>query len=415
MESSRVIIQKFGGTSVSTPQYREIVAERVANAVEAGFAPVVVVSAMGRNGDPYATDTLINLARSVYSDTAPREMDLLISCGEVISAVIVANTLKKHGLDAMVLTGGQAGIITDTEFNNAMILKVEPDHLVRHLNEGKIVVVAGFQGVTASGDVTTLGRGGSDTTAAALGATLGASVVDIYTDVDGVKTADPRLVPEARTIGRMTYDEVTQMAVQGARVVHPRAVEICARASVPLRIRSTFADSSGTLVASAPGPGGAWPELAASRPVSALAHISPVTQFRLGVQGEWASGEGVLRLFRTLSGAGVSVDMISVTPHERTFTVHEDLWEKALAALRSVGLEPEVRMGCAKISVIGHGMSGKPGVMARVAEAMAAAGVEIIQTADSHMTISCLVPSEHLEGAARALHDKFELGGELAQ
>ncbi|MGE5542608.1 MAG: aspartate kinase [Bacillota bacterium] len=415
MDSSRVIIQKFGGTSVSKPEYREIVAERVAQAVDAGFAPVVVVSAMGRNGDPYATDTLINLARSVYSDTAAREMDLLISCGEVISAVIVANTLKKHGLDAMVLTGGQAGIITDTNFNDAMILRVEPDHLVRHLSEGKIVVVAGFQGVTANGDITTLGRGGSDTTAAALGATLGASVVDIYTDVDGVKTADPRLVPAARTIGRMTYDEVTQMAVQGARVVHPRAVEICARASVPLRIRSTFADSSGTLVASHPGPGGGWPELAASRPVSALAHIAPVTQFRLGVEGEWASGNGILGLFRTLSGAGVSVDMISVTPRERTFTVQEDAWERALRALRSVGLEPEVRKGCAKVSVIGHGMSGQPGVMARVAEAMAGAGVEIIQTTDSHMTISCLIPSEGLEDAARALHEEFGLGGDLAQ
>ncbi len=414
MRLGSIIVQKFGGTSVSTPQYREMVADKVAGAVEEGFSPVVVVSAMGRKGDPYATDTLINLARGVYPDTSPREMDLLISCGEIISAVVVANTLKKRGLDAMVLTGGQAGIITDTEFNNAMILRVEPDHLVRHLNEGKIVVVAGFQGVTANGDITTLGRGGSDTTAAALGATLEASRVDIYTDVDGVKTADPKLVPGARTIGRMTYDEVTEMAVQGATVVHPRAVEICARASVPLRIRSTFAESAGTLVASAPAKGGAWPEIGASRPVTALAHIAPVVQFRLGIEGEWASGQGILRLFTTLSGVGVSVDMISVTPYERTFTVAETAWERALAALRSVGLEPEVRRDCAKISVIGHGMSGRPGVMARVAEAMACVGAEIIQTADSHMTISCLVPSGQLEGAARALHDKFELGGDLA-
>ncbi|MCR4398370.1 MAG: aspartate kinase, partial [Firmicutes bacterium] len=354
---------------------------------------------------------LINLAKTVYEDTAAREMDLLVSCGEVISSVIVANTLRKRGLDAMVLTGGQAGIITDSNFTNAIIMRVEPDHLVRHINEGKIVVVAGFQGVTESGDITTLGRGGSDTTAAALGAALNAAVVDVFTDVDGVKTADPKIVPGARTISQMTYDEVAQIAVQGGRVVHPRAVEICMRANVPLRIRSTFDDSPGTLVAGFLEEGDKWPELAAAKPVTAVAHISPVTQFRLTALGEWATGSGVLALFRRLADAGISVDMISVTPRERCFTVAEKMAEKALATLRAAGLDPEVRRQCAKVSVVGHGMTGRPGVMAKVAEALAEAGVEIIQTADSHTTISCLVPAADLEGAVRALHDKFELGG----
>ncbi|NPV71294.1 MAG: aspartate kinase [Firmicutes bacterium] len=407
-----VIVQKFGGTSVATAEAREVVAERVVGAVKEGYLPVVVVSAMGRGGDPYATDTLIELARNVHRDTAPREMDLLISCGEIISSVIVANTLKKRDLDAMVLTGGQAGIITDGNFNNAIILRVQPDHLLRHIDEGRIVVVCGFQGVTENGDVTTLGRGGSDTTAAALGAAVEAAVVDIYTDVDGIKTADPKMVPEARTIERMTYEEVAQIAVQGAKVIHPRAVEICRRASIPLRIRSTFSESPGTLVAGAVEPGRKWPEIAAARPVTAIAHLCPVAQFKVpATTGEDGAGAGGRRLFRALAEAGISVDMITVTPEMNCFIVPEAVAERASAVVSSIGLEPGLKRGCGKVSVVGHGMTGRPGVMADVSDALAGAGIPILQTCDSNTTISCLIPAAGIAAAMRSLHEKFSLGG----
>ncbi len=408
--SGKVIVQKFGGTSVATAEAREVVAERVGEAVRDGYLPVVVVSAMGRGGDPYATDTLMGLARGVYHDTAPREMDLLVSCGEIISSVIVANTLKKHGLDAMVLTGGQAGIFTDGNFGNAVIMRVQPDHLLRHMEEGKIVVVCGFQGVTENGDVTTLGRGGSDTTAAALGAALEADLVEIYTDVDGIKTADPKMVPAARTIERMTYEEVAQIAVQGAKVIHPRAVEICRRAGVPLRIRSTFSGSPGTLVAGDVERERKWPEIAAARPVTAVAHMCPVAQFRVPA-ADPARGDGGRRLFRALAEAGISVDMITVTPDMNCFIVPEGVVERTQEVIRSTGLRPELRRGCGKVSVVGHGMTGRPGVMADVYDALAAAGIPILQTCDSNTTISCLIPADDVSNAMKSLHDKFSLGG----
>jgi len=402
-----IIVQKFGGTSVVTQEARRRVADHVASAVNSGKQCVVVVSAMGRAGDPYATDTLINLARQVYEDTSAREMDLLISCGEIISSVIVANTLKAHGIDSMVLSGGQAGIITDSNFGNAQIIRVEPDHLLRHLSEGKVVVVAGFQGVTESGDITTLGRGGSDTTAAALGVALGAEVVEIYTDVDGVKTADPRLVPDASTIDRMSYEEICQMAHEGARVIHPRAVEIAMRRNVPLRVKCTFKESPGTLITYSFEAGRPWPSVRNGRPVTAVTHIPNLARVKL-LTSEIPQ-ELEFELFRSLADVGISVDMINVSPEAIAFVVSESVADRAERTIRALGLEVSICRGCAKVSIVGSGMRGLPGVMARLLQAMKDAGIRVLQTADSHVTISCLVKIENLELAVRALHSAFGL------
>ncbi|MEW5899373.1 MAG: aspartate kinase, partial [Bacillota bacterium] len=212
----RFIVQKFGGTSVATPELRERVAGKIIAAKEEGYTPVVVVSAIGRAGDPYATDTLINFARQAHRDLSAREMDLLMSCGEVISGVVMAAVLQKAGHPAVFLTGAQAGIVTDDSFNEARILKVKPENILKQAKEGKIVIVAGFQGVTEDGEITTLGRGGSDTTAAALGVALNAAYVDIYTDVEGIMTADPRIVDGAQALEKVTYDEICQLAHEGA-------------------------------------------------------------------------------------------------------------------------------------------------------------------------------------------------------
>jgi len=410
-ERMRVIVQKFGGSSLSTPERRQRLVQRVLEARRAGFAVVVVVSAMGRQGDPYATDTLIQMAKTVHEETSPRELDLLSSCGEIISAVVVTNTLKKAGIPAMVLTGGQAGIVTDESFTDARILRVEPDHLLRHLREGRVMVVAGFQGVTEKGDITTLGRGGSDTTAAALGAALGAEVVEVYTDVDGVKTADPRYVPEARTLDVVTYDEVAQMAHEGARVVHPRAVEIAMRANVPLRVRSTFDDFPGTLVTNRYSSAQTWPDLREARVITGVTYIPDLARVEVEVQDteDQPEPDQEARMFRRLADAGVSVDVINVSPGRKAFCVVRDALPKAERILRGLGFEPDTMDGCAKVSVVGTGMRGLPGVMANVVEALREAGVRILLTADSHVTISCVVRQEDMEAALNALHRRFGL------
>ncbi len=404
----RIIVQKFGGTSVATADGRKHVADRVQHAVREGFATVVVVSAMGRLGEPYATDTLIQLANAACPDMAPREMDLLLSCGEIISSVVLAGTLRSRGLPTTVLTGGQAGILTDDAFGSAQILRVEPQAILKRLREGQVVVVPGFQGRTQHGDVTTLGRGGSDTSAAALGGWLKAEVVEIFTDVDGVKTADPRLVPEARTLSVTTYDEIAQMAHYGAKVVHPAAVEIAMQHRVPMRIKSTFEDSPGTLITySLEAAGTSWSELHKNNPVTGVTHVAGLAQVTVPTPPEHPAS---VSLFRTLASAGISVDLINVTPDTKRFCIDQRKADRAEALLREQGLEPVVRGGVAKVSVVGSGMRGRPGVMATVAEGLALAGVDILQTADSHVTISCLVEESALRTAVQALHSAFDLG-----
>ncbi|MDP2873078.1 MAG: aspartate kinase [Bacillota bacterium] len=403
----RIIVQKFGGTSVNTAELRLDIAARVHEALAAGMSSVVVVSAMGRSGEPYATDTLISLCRDRYPETPLREMDLLMSCGEIISSVLVAAALRSQGIDALAMTGAQAGIVTDDRYSGADIVAIQPDHLVRRLEDGKVVVVAGFQGVTEVGDTTTLGRGGSDITAAALGAGLGAEVIEIYTDVDGVKTADPRIVPEARTIDVVGHFEVCQMASEGAKVVHPRAVEIAMRNNVPLRVKSTHGGGPGTLIATGRRMG--WPEIGESRPVTAVTHVPNLAQVRVLAPEDGFDPQADLRIFDAMAGAGISVDLINVAPELVGFTVTMNLADRAETVLARQGLKVQTRRGCAKVSVVGLGMRGVPGVMAKVTRALAGERIKILQTADSHATISCLVEAKDMERSVIALHREFQL------
>ncbi|MCL6477014.1 MAG: aspartate kinase [Peptococcaceae bacterium] len=405
----KIIVQKFGGTSLVTEELRAQVAQKVIAVREEGYTPVLVVSAMGRAGDPFATDTLINFVRSIYRDTSPREMDLLMSCGEIISGVVMAATLQRMGYQAVCLTGSQAGIITDNCFNEARILKVKPDNIIKHAKEGKIVIVTGFQGITQDGEITTLGRGGSDTTAAALGVALDACYVDIYTDVEGIMTADPRIVEEARPREVVTYDEICQLAHEGAKVIHPRAVEIVMQKNIPLRVKCTFSDAPGTLVTSTREVNKGAIDITRDRTITGITHIPGLTQFKIAVgQGE----EGLRQkrhIFKKLAMAGISLDFINVFPGMVVFTVKDDVSEKAVKILESNGYTAEITSGCAKVAAVGAGMTGVPGVMASIVEALTKEDVQILQSNDSYTTIWVLVKRDDMEKAVRALHREFTM------
>jgi aspartate kinase len=233
----QIVVQKYGGTSLATPELRKRVGDLVAAAINDGYQVVVVVSAMGRQNDPYATDTFINLVKQVNPNPSPREMDLIMSCGEMISGIILSNQLCARGIPACFLTGEQSGLVTDGKHGNAHVLYVKPKRILQCLEAGLVPVVAGFQGMGENGELTTLGRGGSDTTASVLGVALNAEYIDIFTDVEGIMTADPRIVEDARLINDITYNEICQMAREGAKVVHPRAIEIAMQKGIPIRAR----------------------------------------------------------------------------------------------------------------------------------------------------------------------------------
>ena len=245
-----LIVQKFGGTSVKSPENRKAVLNHILKAKEKGNDVVVVVSAMGRLGDPYATDTLIELLKAQGGKLCSKKKDLIMSCGEIISAAVMASYIEAQGVKAEAMTGFQAGILTTADFGNADILEVDPAPIKEKLKEGKVVVVAGFQGRTENNEITTLGRGGSDTTAVVLGGYLKADEVEIYTDVPGIAVTDPRIIPEAPFIPNISFDEVIKMAESGAKVIHPRAVKAAKAFNMPLRIKSTFDESDGTLIGS---------------------------------------------------------------------------------------------------------------------------------------------------------------------
>jgi len=395
---------------VATAERRASVVSKVSEAIHGGYSPVIVVSAIGRFGDPYATDTFLSMVQEICSNLPKRELDLLMSCGEVISGTILASTLISLGLEAVLFTGGQAGIITDNEFGNARIVRVEPSRILEQLAKGKVVVVTGFQGITEDGQITTLGRGGSDTTASALGVALDAEAIEIYTDVEGIMTADPRIVEDARTIDTVTYNEICQMAYQGAKVIHPRSVEIAMQRNISLRIKSTFSDAPGTLVTNMYPDRGVGTDITSDRIITGIAHTPNVTQLRILTEDVQDRHLTDKKIFKAMALADISVDLISVQPEAVLYTVRDEVASQAVKILQNMGFEPRVVPNCAKVSIIGAGIAGVPGVMADLVEALSDAGVTILQSADSHTTIWVLVHKEDMATAVKTLHQKFRLG-----
>jgi aspartate kinase len=336
---------------------------------------------------------------------------LLLSCGEAISSVVFANMLLESGIKASAMTGSQAGFRTNSDFTNAKIVDMDCDRLLRELEERDVVVVAGFQGTAKNGDVTTIGRGGSDTSASALGAALNAEWIDIFTDVEGIMTADPRIAENARPLSVVTYTEVCNMAYQGAKVIHPRAVEIAMQAKVPIRIRSTYSDGLGTLVTTMhkDKQGSDMKE----RPVTGIAHVPHVTQIKVYAKKEQYDLQS--EVFKAMANESISVDFINISPNGVVYTVNEGMTHKAVEVLKSLGHEPMIERDCAKVSVVGAGMAGVPGVTSKIVTALSEKGIRIMQSADSHTTILVLIKQADLSKAVNALHDAFQLEEEYLE
>jgi aspartate kinase len=398
----KTIVQKFGGSSLATAELREIAASRVLELRARGASPVVVCSALGRTPDPYATDSLLALLGPTRGGA---NRDLLLSCGESIACAIFAELLTSWGADAQAMTGAQAGIVTDANFGDAKILRVDPTNLIAALERGVIPVVAGFQGATESGAVTTLGRGGSDLSAIALGDALGSEAVEIFTDVSGVMTGDPRRIAGAHTIDRVNYAEMVELAADGAKVMHARGAELARTTETPYVIKG-LRSNFGTTIDEGHKPD-------RLKPVSGITSLRDVVFVRI-IQGELDDvvkrRELEVELFRRLAEADVSVDMINVNNAGIFFIVDTDKLATARDVLGGLNLAIRVRAHCSKISIVGAGMRGTSGVMYRVVQALAEAEIEIIHSTDSNITISVLVPEEETQRAEQAIHDYFRLG-----
>ncbi|HEY6221577.1 MAG TPA: aspartate kinase [Candidatus Eisenbacteria bacterium] len=399
-----LLVQKYGGTSVGTPERIHHVAERIVRTRRAGTELIVVVSAMADT-----TDDLLELAGKVSSNSHPRELDMLLTSGERISMALVAMAVNDRGQEAVSFTGSQSGIVTDTSHTRAKILEVKADRIREELKRGRVVIVAGFQGVSRDREVTTLGRGGSDTTAVALAAALGAEACEIYTDVDGVYTADPRIVPNARKLAELSYDEMLELASLGAKVLHNRSVEIARRFQVPIHVRSSFNWNEGSRIRKG--------DLMEQVVIRGIAYDSDVAKIALlGVPDR----PGVAaEIFREVGGHGVNVRLIvqasgSDSKNDVTFAVgsHDvrtvlpivEEVRKRLGA-RAFVYDPDVAI----LSVVGEGLATSAGTAGEVFAALAEAKVNIEIISTSSITITCIVRKTDAERAIRSLHDALRL------
>ncbi len=402
-----IVVQKYGGSSVATAKHIKVVAERTKKAHESGLGLVVVVSAMGKT-----TDRLLALAGEVARDPSPREIDQLLSTGERQSVALLAMALHDRGVPATSLTGPQAGMKITGRYGSGIISEIQPERMRSLLAEGQVVIVAGFQGMNALGDVMTLGRGGSDTTAVALAAALHADRCEIYTDVEGVYTADPRIVPKARRIPEVSSAEMAEMAWRGAKVMHPRAVELGALYGVEIHVRSSFGEGPGTIIREDKD----MERLETRETIAGIVHDLDVSRVTLtGIK----TGPGTMsRIFTPLAEAGVSVDVIvESAPKEGAsdvaFTVSRAEFAEARRIAGEVAdplsgeVEGEEELG--KVSVVGTGMLNRPGYAASMFDSLGQAGIPIRMVSTSEIQVTCVLPADRVEEAVRRLHEDFEL------
>ena len=407
----KIIVQKFGGTSVADTEKIKNVAKTVIKEKNNGNDVVVVVSAMG-----HTTDYLVKMAKDLSPSPSGREMDMLLSTGEGVSIALLAMAIQAQGYDAVSFNAMQIGIMTENVHSKARIVDIKTDKLKKNLKEGKIVVVAGFQGVTEEGEITTLGRGGSDTSAVALAAALNAERCDIYTDVEGVYTTDPRIVPKATRLNEISYEEMLELAHAGANVLHPRSVETAKQFNVPLRVRSSFkTDNSGTLILGVD-------KMEIYKPVAGVA--ADLSQARIVVCDVPDVPGQAAKLFGNLAKENISVDMIIQSyarkvsnTNDIAFTIDSSDLDKTIKTLNEMKKDLncgdiQVNDNIAKVSIVGAGMIDRPGIASTMFETLAELGVNIKMISTSEIKISCLVDKDDAHKALKALHKVFELEGD---
>jgi len=391
----KIIVMKFGGTSVDSPQKRAEIIKQTKEVIASGRRPVLVVSAMGRNESAYSTNSLQKLVERGNIKLSPANNDLLLACGEIISSVNLAQDFQLENIESRCLSGAEAGIITNDNFGSAHIKKIVTNNIIKLLEQGIVPIIAGFQGVTEKGEITTLGRGGSDTTACALGAALKAESIRIYTDVNGVMSADPKVVEKAEYLKNISYEEATEFAAKGAKVVHPRAVELAAAENIPLHILSLAKAEGITCIYN-------------------VKHDKPVTGVTLKnniLSITVKRKKNGLRLFQLLADSGISLDFINMNKEEISFIIDEQNGDKTENILRNKSYECEINHGFVKVSIVGSGMHGIPGVMAKIVNCLVENEIQIEAASDSHTTISVLVKKEVGNLAVELLHQKFINGG----
>ncbi len=403
-----LIVQKFGGTSVGSTDKIKAVAQRVIKSHQQGNRMVVVLSAM--SGE---TDRLTGLALAIQQIPDPREMDMLLATGEQVTVALFAMAVKEAGADAVSLLGDQVAIRTDRMHTKARIDRIDADLINRHLDQGRIVTIAGFQGVTDDGDITTLGRGGSDTTAVALAAALQADACEIFTDVEGVYTTDPNVCPQARKIDRISYDEMLELASLGAKVLDIRSVGLAKRFGVPVHVRSTFTDSIGTWVVEED-------KIMESMLVSGITYSKK--EARITIKKVPDQPGIAAKIFLPVSDAGILVDMIIQNTRDgkltdMTFTVPRTDYDRAMLLLQKVAKEinAEAVTGdkdIAKVSIVGVGMRNHPGIASTMFQILAKEGINMMMVSTSEIKVSCIIAEKYAELAVRALHDAFALDKE---
>jgi aspartate kinase len=411
-----IVVQKYGGSSVADAESVKRVARRIVETKKAGNQVVVVVSAMGDT-----TDELIDLANEVSPLPPARELDMLLTAGERISMAVLAMAIQNLGHEARSFTGSQAGVITDAEHGRAKIIDVTPGRIQAAIDEGAIAIVAGFQGVSqTTKDITTLGRGGSDTTAVALAVALKADVCEIYSDVDGIFTADPRIEPRARKVPRISYEETLEMAAQGAKILHLRCVEYARRYDMPIHVRSSFSDKEGTWVVKAEDV--AQENTMEAAIITGVAHDR--SQAKITVVGVPDKPGEAAAIFRAIADAQINIDMIvqnvsaaATSLTDVSFTLPRGEGQTAMTALsrlqESIGFESlQYDDSVGKVSIIGAGMSSAPGISARFFEALSEAGVNIEMISTSEIRVSVVVAETQVQDAVRAAHDAFDLGSD---
>ena len=376
-----VLVQKFGGTSVASYEKMKEVCKIIEAHKEKYKDIAVVVSAMGRKGAPYATDTLIGMCTNINDRPTKRELDMIMSCGEIISGTILATMLDSMGIPATFLTGTQAGIITTKAFSNAKIKKINPKKIQRELADGKVVIIAGFQGGTEDGEITTLGRGGSDTSAVAIGKALGSDLVQIYTDVDGIMTADPRIEPDAKVLKYADYDEVFQMAENGAKVIHPRAVELAKNADIILQIKNTYNPTfEGTKIGPASMLKDAYEDSSKTKFMSAVAHRDKIAQVKV-----IGSEEDFSDILNEMEDRHINMDMINFLTEKKAFALDVSNLDEVENILKQHDVEYEIK----------------------IMRALNAENITLLQSSDSYNSLSCLVDEKDMVTTVHVIHNAF--------